>query len=151
MENSIGVLKIIAEYISPNLHISLMSQYYPPHRIANRKFETASQEQDQSRTRTCPDEVGSVGTQIVNLSLRLRRSPAHEVSGSRINPVHAPVPMKSGVSGRKSLNRTITRREYETVLAAFHSLGFTRGWLQENDSHIICRPDFSNDHPFEWK
>ena len=29
-ENSIGVLKLIAEHISPNLHISLMSQYYPP-------------------------------------------------------------------------------------------------------------------------
>ena len=29
IENSIGVLKLIAEEISPNLHISLMSQYYP--------------------------------------------------------------------------------------------------------------------------
>ena len=29
-DNSIGVLQIIAEEVSPNLHISLMSQYYPP-------------------------------------------------------------------------------------------------------------------------
>ncbi len=31
-ENSIGVLKLIAEELSPNLHISLMSQYFPPER-----------------------------------------------------------------------------------------------------------------------
>ncbi len=30
VKNSVGVLKIIAEEVSPNLHISLMSQYYPP-------------------------------------------------------------------------------------------------------------------------
>jgi putative pyruvate formate lyase activating enzyme len=29
-DNSIGVLKTIAEELSPDLHISLMSQYYPP-------------------------------------------------------------------------------------------------------------------------
>jgi putative pyruvate formate lyase activating enzyme len=47
VENSIGVLKLIAEKLSPNLHLSLMSQYYPPDnlsaqnrksQIANRKF-----------------------------------------------------------------------------------------------------------------
>jgi putative pyruvate formate lyase activating enzyme len=47
IENSIGVLKKIAEHLSPNLHLSLMSQYYPPDnllsqnrksRIENRKF-----------------------------------------------------------------------------------------------------------------
>ena len=30
VDNSIGVLRLIAEDLSPNLHISLMSQYYPP-------------------------------------------------------------------------------------------------------------------------
>ena len=35
-------------------------------KIANRKFDPATRAQDQSRTRTCPDEVGSVGTQIAN-------------------------------------------------------------------------------------
>lgn len=32
IENSMHVLKIIAEELSPNLHVSLMSQYYPSHR-----------------------------------------------------------------------------------------------------------------------
>lgn len=30
VDNSIGVLRLISENLSPNLHISLMSQYYPP-------------------------------------------------------------------------------------------------------------------------
>lgn len=114
-ENSTGVLKLISEELSPNLHISLMSQYYPPEIIQseNSKFETATR--GKSRTRTCPDEVGSVGTKIAN---------------------------------RKSFYRTITRREYETVLGTFHTLGFTRGWLQEFESQISCRPDFSRKNPF---
>ncbi len=33
VQNSIGVLKLISEELSPNLHISLMSQYYPPNQI----------------------------------------------------------------------------------------------------------------------
>ena len=94
VENSIGVLNLIAMRLSPNLHISLMSQYYPPDRIMA-----------QNRT--------------------------------------------SQIANRKSLNVPITRTEYETVLEAFHALGFTRGWLQEYDSHRNYRPDFSRDHPFE--
>ena len=52
-ENSIGALKLISKELSPNLHISLMSQYYPPENIQldNRKYETSTHEQDQSRTR----------------------------------------------------------------------------------------------------
>jgi len=119
-ENSVGVLKLIAEHISPNLHISLMSQYYPPDNFL----------------------LDNHNSQFANLSLRL---------SSRLNPVHARVPMKSGVSGRKSLHRTITRNEYETVLQAFHSLGFTSGWLQDFESHLSYRPDFSKKHPFEEK
>jgi putative pyruvate formate lyase activating enzyme len=94
VENSIGVLKLIAEQLSLNQHISLMSQYYPPDRI----------------------EAQTLNSQIVN---------------------------------RKSLHRPINRPEYETLLEAFHSLGFTRGWLQEYESHRNYRPDFSRDHPFE--
>lgn len=39
VDNSIGVLKLIADNLSPILHISLMSQYYPPDKILaqNRK------------------------------------------------------------------------------------------------------------------
>jgi putative pyruvate formate lyase activating enzyme len=111
VENSIGVLKLIAEQVSPDLHISLMSQYFPPDSLLeeNRKFETSTQEKDQSRTR-------SVGTKIAD---------------------------------RKSLHGPLTRAEYETVLEAFHALGFTRGWLQEYESHRNYRPDFSKEHPFE--
>ena len=74
-------------------------------------------------------------SQIANLSLRL---------SSRINPVYA-------VSGHKSLHRSITRSEYETVLEAFHALGLTKGWLQDFESHLSYRPDFSKKHPFETR
>jgi len=94
VENSIGVLNLIAMRLSHNLHLSLMSQYYPPDRLAV-----------QNRT--------------------------------------------SQIALRKSLNRPITRIEYETVLDEFHALGFTRGWLQEYESHKNYRPDFSKDQPFE--
>jgi putative pyruvate formate lyase activating enzyme len=33
IENSLNVLRIIAEDISPRIHISLMSQYYPTHKV----------------------------------------------------------------------------------------------------------------------
>jgi putative pyruvate formate lyase activating enzyme len=93
-ENSIGVLKLISEELSPNLHISLMSQYYPPD----------------------------------NILLKIRNS---------------------RFANHKSLHRSITHSEYETVLEAFHALGFTRGWVQEFESHLSYRPDFSKKHPFE--
>jgi putative pyruvate formate lyase activating enzyme len=103
VENSPGVLRLIAEYLSPNLHISLMSQYYPSD----------------------------------------RPSPAHLVrrGWGKLQ--------KPQIANCQSLNRTISRLEYETVIDRFHSLGFTHGWLQEFDSHQIYRPDFSKDQPFE--
>jgi len=33
VQNSLDVLDQIAEHISPNVHISLMSQYYPTYRV----------------------------------------------------------------------------------------------------------------------
>jgi putative pyruvate formate lyase activating enzyme len=106
--NSVGVLKVIAENISPNLHISLMSQYYPPDNILvkNRKSQIADHK---SQLEDC----------------------------------------KSQIPNHKSLHRNITRGEYEAVLEAYHVLGFTRGWLQDFESHLSYRPDFSRDHPFE--
>ncbi len=95
VQNSIGVLNLISEELSPNLHISLMSQYYPPEYL---RF---------------------------NLSIR-----------------------KSQIANRKSLLRTITHAEYHEVLDAFHNFGFSRGWLQDYDSHLTYRPDFSNKEPF---
>ena len=103
VENSPGVLRLIAEYLSPNLHISLMSQYYPSD----------------------------------------RPSPAQPVGGGWGKL------QKPQIANCQSLNRTVSRLEYETVIDRFHSLGFTHGWLQEFDSHQIYRPDFSKDQPFE--
>jgi len=94
VQNSIGVLKLISEELSPNLHISLMSQYYPSD----------------------------------NLKIENR---------------------KSQIANRKSLQRPITHKEYQKVLDAFHSFGFSRGWLQDYDSHLSYRPDFSKKYPFE--
>ena len=93
VENSIVVLKQIAEQLSPNLHLSLMSQYYPPD----------------------------------NLLLQNRTSQ---------------------IANRKFLYRTVSRQEYETIVDAFHDLGFSHGWLQDYQSHKNYRPDFSRDHPF---
>jgi len=122
-------LWLIAENLSPNLHVSLMSQYYPPD-IKVFTDPVSKKERDFRRSRAA------------KLSLQYGRSPANEVSGSSVSPVH-PEP------GRNALHRPITRKEYKSVVDAFHGLGFTRGWLQEYESHRTYRPDFSKDHPFE--
>lgn len=103
VENSFGVLSQIYEHLSANLHLSIMSQYYPPD---NPAFAcTGILKEDKNRA---PESLN-----------------------------------------RKSMHRPITRKEYEAVINRFHSLGFTRGWLQEYDSHQTYRPDFSKDHPFQ--
>ncbi len=110
VENSFGVLKIIAEEVSPNLHISLMSQYYPPEnnvRLSNPDFRMVG------TTQNCSEQFAN-----------------------------------RKIANRESLLRPITSQEYETVLNTFHSLGFTHGWLQEYDSHLSYRPDFSKKSPF---
>ena len=112
MDNSIGVLKMIAEEVSPNLHISLMSQYYPPEN----------------------------NVRLSNLDFRMK--------GATQNCSKPITIRKSQIANRESLLRPITLKEYEAVLDVFHSLGFTRGWLQEYSSHLSCRPDFSRNDPF---
>ena len=47
------------------------------------------------------------------------------------------------------LGRTLQQDEYEQVLDEFDRLGFHRGWVQELDSPLNYRPDFTFDHPFE--
>jgi putative pyruvate formate lyase activating enzyme len=61
--NSIGVLELIADNFSPNLHLSLMSQYYPPDNLLS-----------QNRT-----------SHIANLNLQhgSRLNPVHEMSGRK--------------------------------------------------------------------
>ena len=103
MSNSIGVLKLIAEEVTPNLHISLMSQYYPPE--GNKRMTT-------------------IETQAIR-------------SGNN-----------QSVRQVSALHRTITRREYEEVVDAFHAFGFSKGWIQDFESHRSYRPDFSKRDPF---
>lgn len=85
VEESKKVLKLIAEELSPGVHISLMSQYHP--------------------TPFVKDDT--------------------------------------------DLGRSLYRAEYENVAAEMHRLGFRNGWLQDMESNIKYRPDFSKEHPFE--
>jgi putative pyruvate formate lyase activating enzyme len=119
-DNSLGVLQLIAEHLSPNLHLSIMSQYYPPD---NPNFINYSNNA----------KIEYRTSKIENLNLR---------RSCRINPVHE-------MSGRTFLYRTVSRQEYKVVIDSFHDLGFTHGWLQDSASHINYRPDFSREHPFE--
>jgi len=84
-EESKRVLHLIAEELSPGVHLSLMSQYHPAY-----------------------------------------------------NTINHPV-----------LGRSLYRSEYESVVATMESLGFRNGWVQEMDSNITYRPDFSKENPFE--
>ena len=121
VENSTGILKIIAEELSPSLHLSIMSQYYPPHKLI----------------RNSSTEEGILRWQ----------EPGGVLSTSTLNPE----PEHSGVrpsQAWKSLKRTVTCSEYESVLEAFHCFGFTRGWLQDYNSQFSYRPDFSRKTPF---
>lgn len=53
------------------------------------------------------------------------------------------------VKNHLKLNRTISNNEYQQVIDAFHDLGFYHGWIQDMESHLDMRPDFSKDKPFE--
>jgi putative pyruvate formate lyase activating enzyme len=86
VDNSRKVLRWIAENLSINVHISLMSQYHPTEKVKDHPL----------------------------------------------------------------LNRTLHVDEYNEVLEEFHSLGFHNGWVQELDSPTNYRPDFTEDHPFEY-
>jgi putative pyruvate formate lyase activating enzyme len=113
LQNSVGVLKLISEELSPNLHISLMAQYYPPSQIIS------------------PPELGGEPSRVIGMG-----------GGPSI------LVRKSQIANRKSLLRSITQQEYEAVYDAFHSFGFSHGWLQDFNSHLSYRPDFARKDPF---
>lgn len=48
-----------------------------------------------------------------------------------------------------ALDRSLYREEYESVVSTMDELGFRNGWVQEMDSHLNYRPDFTRDNPFE--
>jgi putative pyruvate formate lyase activating enzyme len=84
-EESKKVLSLIAEELSPGVHLSLMSQYNPTPLVRNHNM----------------------------------------------------------------LNRPLYKSEYESVVATMESLGFRNGWIQDMDSNLNYRPDFSKENPFE--
>ena len=47
------------------------------------------------------------------------------------------------------MNRELTSGEYNSVVEAFHSLGFYRGWIQDLDSRNHYNPDFNLEKPFQ--
>jgi putative pyruvate formate lyase activating enzyme len=47
------------------------------------------------------------------------------------------------------LNRSLYKKEYESVVETMETLGFRNGWVQDMDSNINYRPDFSKENPFE--
>jgi putative pyruvate formate lyase activating enzyme len=47
------------------------------------------------------------------------------------------------------LNRSLYREEYESVVKEMENLGFRNGWVQDMDSNVNYRPDFSKEKPFE--
>ncbi|HKK43264.1 MAG TPA: radical SAM protein [Bacteroidales bacterium] len=57
-----------------------------------------------------------------------------------------PVP---DVINHTSLGRPLYLDEYESVVNEMEELGFRNGWIQDMDSYLNYRPDFSLDHPFE--
>ena len=55
----------------------------------------------------------------------------------------------SQVRHHPMLNRTLYEAEYEAVVEVMESLGFRNGWVQDMDSNLNYRPDFSKENPFE--
>ena len=49
-----------------------------------------------------------------------------------------------------TLKRTITQSEYDQVVKELTTLGFENGWIQELNNTAAYRPDFRQDHPFEY-
>ena len=47
------------------------------------------------------------------------------------------------------LNRTLYKKEYESVVEKMEELGFRNGWVQDMDSNLNYMPDFSKENPFE--
>ncbi len=57
-----------------------------------------------------------------------------------------PVPL---VKRHPVLDRPLYKAEYEAVAEAMENLGFRNGWVQDMESYLNYRPDFSREHPFE--
>ncbi len=81
-------------------------------------------------------------------SIKVLRSIAEELSpGIHISLMSQYHPTKF-VNERKYLGRSIYSSEYEAVTREMEKLGFRNGWLQDMDSNLNYRPDFSRENPF---
>jgi putative pyruvate formate lyase activating enzyme len=49
----------------------------------------------------------------------------------------------------RNLGRQLYKAEYESVVEEMERLGFRNGYVQDMDSNVSYRPDFSKDNPFE--
>jgi len=47
------------------------------------------------------------------------------------------------------LNRSLYKTEYDSVVETMEALGFRNGWVQDMESNVNYRPDFSRENPFE--
>jgi pyruvate-formate lyase-activating enzyme len=138
VENSIGVLKLISENLSPNLHISLMSQYYPPQSMDLSPPESGGVSR--------PPYGGSGGGGLSESEPETSKCcKAETLKPWNFEPRIATA---GRARRRQTLNRPISSSEYNRVVSAFHDFGFTRGWLQDLKSQKNFRPDFSKDNPF---
>ena len=82
-------------------------------------------------------------------SKKVLRSIAEELStGVNISLMSQYHPTPS-VKELKDINRSLYSDEYDSVAREMERLGFRNGWLQDMDSNLNYRPDFSKENPFE--
>lgn len=85
----------------------------------------------------------------VDESRKVLRSIAEELSpGIHISLMsqYHPVPF---VRDRSPLNRPLYKAEYDSVVETMEESGFRNGWIQDMDSYLNYKPDFSRENPFE--
>lgn len=81
-------------------------------------------------------------------SKQVLRSIAEELSpGVHLSLMSQYHPTKE-VDNHATLNRSLYREEYDSVVEEMERLGFRNGWIQDMDSFENYRPDFSKENPF---
>ena len=82
-------------------------------------------------------------------SKKVLRSIAEELSpGVHLSLMSQYHPI-SYVKDHPFLSRSLYKAEYEAVVEAMEDMCFRNGWVQDMDSNLNYRPDFSKEHPFE--